>query len=63
MKSRRKPKPQPVSTIPIIREIRKALKEIAQKRKKATTKTQEKLDLEMKVLESCDEKICDIFEG
>jgi hypothetical protein len=60
MKRRRKPKPQPVSTTPILREIKKTLKKIIQKRTKATVKVQKDLDLEMKILGRCEDLIYDI---
>ena len=61
MKRRRNPKPQPVSTTPILREIQKTLKKIIQKSKKAPPKVQKDLELEMKVLERCEEMIHDII--
>jgi hypothetical protein len=61
MKRRRNAKPQPVSTTPILREIQRTLKKIEQKSKKAPQKVQKDLDLEMKVLERCEEMIHDII--
>jgi hypothetical protein len=61
MKRRKNPKPQPVSTTPILREIQKAKKKIILKRKKAPADVQQALDLEMKVLTTCEEHIYDIF--
>jgi hypothetical protein len=54
------PKPQPVSTTPILREIKKSLKKIEQKRKKASQKVLEDLRLEMKILKHCEKLINDI---
>jgi hypothetical protein len=61
MKRRRYPKPQPVPTTPILREIQKALKKITEKRTKASLKVKKDLDLEMKVLERCEDLIHDII--
>jgi hypothetical protein len=62
MPQQKKPKPQPVSTIPILREIEKALKKISQKEKRASFKVKEELALEMKILKRCKEDIHDIEE-
>jgi hypothetical protein len=62
MKRQKRPKPQPVSTTAIYREIQEALKKIAVKSKKAPAKLKEELDLEMKCLKKCEQVLHDIFE-
>jgi hypothetical protein len=63
MARRRKPKPQPVPTTAILREIEKALVKIELQRKKASAKQDEALELELKILKRCHEEIWDIFLG
>lgn len=62
-KKKSRPKPQPVSTTAILREIKRALAKIKLKRKKAGLEQAEALELEMNVLERCQQHIFDIFLG
>jgi hypothetical protein len=51
----------PVPTAAIHREIRKAQKKLHAKRRKASTAKQKDIDLQMKVLRSCDVLLEDIL--